>query len=106
MIVKLDKDNVIVSIDIPLSKEHKEAILKADTTKIEIETNIEPIELVGKYKLNDRKLEKIAEQIDICHEDKPKTLEELTKENEQLWETVQFLLKKTGMIGDDEDATT
>lgn len=66
MIVKLDKDNVIVSIDIPLSKEHKEAILKADTTKIEIETNIEPIELVGKYKLNDRKLEKIAEQIDIC----------------------------------------
>lgn len=49
---------------------------------------------------------KKSQQIDICHEPKPKTLEELTKENEQLWETVQFLLKKTGMIGDDEDATT
>lgn len=45
-------------------------------------------------------------QIDICPEPKPKTLEELTKENEQLWQTVEFLLKKTGMIGDDEDATT
>ena len=44
-------------------------------------------------------------QIDICPEPKPKTLEELTKENEQLWETVQFLLQKTGMIGDEENAT-
>ena len=42
-------------------------------------------------------------QIDICPEPKSKTLEELTKENEQLWETVQFLLKKTGMIGDEKN---
>lgn len=48
-------------------------------------------------------------QIDICHEEKPKSLEEqvqdLQKEKEHLWETVQFLLKKTGMIGDEKDAT-
>ena len=49
---------------------------------------------------------KNRKQIDICPEPKPKTLEELTKENEQLWETVQFLLKKTGMIGDEKNATT
>ena len=41
-------------------------------------------------------------QIDICPT-KEKTLEELTKENEQLWQTVEFLLKKTGMIGDEKN---
>lgn len=52
--------------------------------------------------------EYVRKQIDICSE-KPKTLEEqvkdLQKEKEQLWETVQFLLKKTGMIGDEKNAT-
>lgn len=56
--------------------------------------------------LTEEEKEEYQKQIDICPEPKSKTLEELTKENEQLWETVQFLLKKTGMIGDDEDATT
>ena len=47
---------------------------------------------------------KQAQQIDNCSS-KGKTLEELTKENEQLWDMVNLLLKKTGMIGADEDAT-
>lgn len=49
---------------------------------------------------------KQSQQIDNCSEEPQiKTNEQLTKENEQLWETVQFLLKKTGMIGDDKNAT-
>lgn len=51
-----------------------------------------------------KKAEEMTQQIDICT-DKPKTNEELTKENEQLWETVQFLLKKTGMIGVEANET-
>ena len=38
-------------------------------------------------------------QIDICSTNKKeKTLKELTEENEQLWQTVEFLLKKIGII--------
>lgn len=50
--------------------------------------------------------EDYIKQIDNCSEPTEKErIEQLEKENEQLWETVQFLLKKTGMIGDDKNAT-
>lgn len=39
-------------------------------------------------------------QIDILPQ--TKTVEELTKENQQLWQTVEFLLKNTGFISSEE----
>lgn len=96
MLVKLDENNVIVAIDIPLSEEHEKSILENDTSKIKLDTDIEPIELMGNYKLEKDGLIKL-EQIDICPEE-IKSNEILLKENEQLWDTVRFLLKQVELI--------
>lgn len=44
------------------------------------------------YEMYLKQLEKVNTTQEV------KTLDELTKENEQLWDTINLLLKKTGMI--------
>ena len=63
--------------------------------------HIELDELVDCVELTDKEVQELKnEQIDNLP--KIKTNEELTKENEQLWETVEFLLKNTGFIPSEE----
>lgn len=42
--------------------------------------------------------EEPLKQIDNCSEPSPKTNEQLTEENSQLWETIEFLLKNIEII--------
>ena len=53
--------------------------------------------------LTTEEIEEYKNKIDNCSEKQPKTLDDLTKENEQLWETVQFLLKNNGFIPKEAD---
>lgn len=81
----------------------------SDSTRnllVETELDLEKIELVGNYRFENGILfeftqeEKEADKIDNLTQ--IKTAEELTKENEQIWQIVEFLLKNTGFITNEE----
>lgn len=90
----MEKEKMLLSANIPKELWELCVIKNGNIYPPSVEKQIELGAIDKSYK---------QKQIDICPEPKPKTLEELTKENEQLWETVQFLLKKTGMIGDEKN---
>lgn len=95
--ILVDKNKVITSYGVCLSQVH---IPLEDGVIIETDLDLENVNIVGNYKLQDSKLIELTEEEKNslnkeANKTKICTMKDLQEENKKLWDTVEYLLKQT-----------
>lgn len=91
IVIAVDENNIIKRVDIPLSDEHFEAILKNNQNLVPVETdlNLDEVKLIGNYKLEDNRLVELPAN-EKLPEVKPES--ELEQLRQSLLATQKFMI--------------